>query len=68
MFRIPDMIKLSSKNAEFTLDYLKILKSIRRIEKVADRALSIASLVYYAKLGGEISQSIDVSDNILSSN
>lgn len=58
-----DMIKLSTKNTDFTLEYLEILKSIRRIEKVADRALSLASLIYYAKLGGAISQSIDVSDN-----
>lgn len=59
-----DMIKLSHKNTAFTLDYLEILKSIRRIEKVADRALSLASLVYYAKLGGGISQDIEVSCNI----
>ena len=55
-----DMIKLSHANTDNTMEYLDILKSIRRIEKVADRALSLASLVYYAKLGGGISQDINI--------
>jgi phosphate transport system protein len=32
----------------------KMLSSLRKSEKIADRALSIASLLLYASIGGEI--------------
>jgi len=34
----------------------KMLSSLRKSEKIADRALSIASLLLYASIGGEIHQ------------
>jgi len=47
--RISDEIELSK-------DYLDILSSLRRLEKVADRAASIANLLVFAQVGGEIHQ------------
>lgn len=55
-----EVIGLAGKDEEKSLEYYEVLNAVRRIEKVADRALSIASLVYYAKLGGEISQDINI--------
>ena len=52
-----NILKLITKNAELSRDYFDILSSLRRIEKVADRAVSIASLMQFAHLGGEIGQS-----------
>jgi len=47
--------KLSSK-VELSKYYLDILSSLRRLEKVADRAASIANLLVFAHLGGELHQ------------
>lgn len=48
------MLELLAKNRELTRDYLDLLSSLRRLEKVADRAVSIANLLLYAHFGGEI--------------
>jgi len=37
----------------------KIISSFRKSEKIADRVLSIASLLLYAEIGGELYQDID---------
>ncbi|MFK5986084.1 MAG: PhoU domain-containing protein [Pseudomonadota bacterium] len=55
-----EIIALTTQQPELSLEYLEVLSAVRRIEKIADRALSIASLVYYAKIGGEISQEIEI--------
>ena len=47
--------KLSSK-IELSKDYLDVLSSLRRLEKVADRATSIANLLVFAHIGGELHQ------------
>ncbi len=57
-----NIMKLSSSNIELTLDYLTVLSAIRRVERVSDRALSIASILYYAKLGGELRQDLPPDD------
>ena len=36
--------------------YHKMLSALRKSEKIADRAVSIASLLLFAKVGGEIHQ------------
>ena len=43
-------------NIMLSQDYQDIMQALRRLEKVADRALSIASLMHYAKLGGVITK------------
>jgi len=52
-----NILKKTKKDQEFSKDYLDILSSLRHLEKNADRALSIAALMYFAKVGGEIKQS-----------
>jgi len=49
-----NILKLISKNLELSKDYFDLLSSFRRLEKIADRASSIANLLLFAKLGGEI--------------
>ncbi|WP_290125344.1 hypothetical protein [Aliarcobacter butzleri] len=38
-------------------EYFDILSSLRRLEKIADRAVSIAKLLQFAQIGGDIVQS-----------
>jgi phosphate transport system protein len=51
-----NILKMITKNKELSKDYFEVLSSLRRLEKVADRAASIANLLLYAHLGGEIHQ------------
>lgn len=51
-----NILKKTKKDQEFSKDYLDILSALRHLEKNADRALSIAALMYFAKVGGEIRQ------------
>jgi len=55
-----DMIETTllteAKKAKDFTKYHQMLSSLRKSEKVADRAMSIASLLLYAKNGGEIHQ------------
>ncbi|MDD2698482.1 MAG: PhoU family transcriptional regulator [Arcobacteraceae bacterium] len=50
-----DVLKKSSSEAEF-VSYHDMLSALRKSEKVADRALSIAALLLYARNGGQIHQ------------
>ncbi len=52
-----NLLKLITKKQELSKDYFEIMSSLRRLEKVADRAASIANLLVFAKMGGEIGQS-----------
>lgn len=47
-------LKLVSKNIELSKDYFDLLSSLRRLEKTADRAASIANLLLFAQVGGEM--------------
>ncbi|WP_419770797.1 MAG: phosphate signaling complex PhoU family protein [Candidatus Marinarcus sp.] len=51
-----NILKMITKNRELSKDYFDMLGSFRRLEKVADRAASIANLLLYAHVGGEINQ------------
>lgn len=51
-----DVLKQSTPQVEF-IKYHSMLSALRKSEKVADRALSIASLLLYSKNGGQIHQS-----------
>lgn len=48
------LLKKIDKNMSLSLDYQNVMAALRRLEKVADRALSIAGLLHYAKIGGEL--------------
>ncbi|MAD42765.1 MAG: PhoU family transcriptional regulator [Arcobacter sp.] len=52
-----NILKLISKNLELSKEYFDILSSLRRLERTADRASSIASLALFAHIGGDIMQS-----------
>lgn len=51
-----NLLMLITKDYELTKDYIDTLRAIRKLEKVAGRALSIANLLVYAEIGGEIHQ------------
>lgn len=52
-----NILKLISKNLDLSKEYFDILSSLRRLEKIADRAVSIANLLQFAQVGGDIVQS-----------
>ena len=52
-----NILKLISKNLDLSKEYFDILSSLRRLEKIADRAVSIAKLLQFAQIGGDIVQS-----------
>ena len=52
-----NILKLISKNLDLSKEYFDILSSLRRLEKIADRAVSIAKLLHFAQIGGDIVQS-----------
>ncbi len=49
-----NILKLISKNLDLSKDYFDVLSSLRKLEKTADRAVSIANLLVYAQIGGEL--------------
>lgn len=48
------LLKKINNEVHLSSDYQNIMAALRRLEKIADRALSIANLMHYAKIGGEI--------------
>lgn len=49
-----NILKLIAKNLDLSKEYFDILSALRRLEKTADRAVSIANLLQFAQVGGEI--------------
>jgi len=49
-----NILKLVSKNLELSKEYFDVMSSLRRLEKTADRATSVANLLLFAEVGGEI--------------
>ncbi len=52
-----NILKLITKKLDLSKEYFDILSSLRRLEKIADRSLSIAKLLQFAQIGGDIVQS-----------
>ncbi|PLY05873.1 MAG: PhoU family transcriptional regulator [Arcobacter sp.] len=52
-----NILKLISKKIELSRDYFEVLSSLRKLEKISGRASSIANLLLFAEVGGEIGQS-----------
>jgi phosphate transport system protein len=48
------LLKKINSDMNLTKDYQDIMAALRRLEKIADRALSIATLMHYAKVGGSM--------------
>ena len=51
-----NILKLITKNIELSKDYFDVLSSLRKLEKISGRASSIANLLVFAEMGGEIGQ------------
>ncbi len=49
-----NLLKKMNKNIQLSREYQGAMVALRRLEKIADRALSIAFLMQYAVIGGEI--------------
>ncbi|MBU3014445.1 PhoU family transcriptional regulator [Poseidonibacter lekithochrous] len=52
-----NILKLISKNLELSKEYFDILSSLRKLDRTADRASSIANLAIFAQVGGDIIRS-----------
>ena len=52
-----NILKLISKNLDLSKEYFDILSALRRLEKIAERSVSIANLLQFAQVGGDIVQS-----------
>ena len=50
-----NILKLITQKLDLSKEYFDLLSSLRRLEKIADRSVSIASLLQFAKLGGDSS-------------
>ena len=48
------LLKKMKKELHLSYQYQSVMAALRRLEKIADRALSIANLMHYAKIGGEL--------------
>ena len=48
------LLKKMKKELHLSYEYQGVMAALRRLEKIADRSLSIANLMHYAKIGGEI--------------
>lgn len=50
------LLKKISNDIQLSNEYQEVMFSLRRLEKIADRALSVALLMHFAKVGGEINR------------
>lgn len=50
------LLKKINDDMHLSREYQNIMEALRRLEKIADRALSIANLMHFAKVGGEMGQ------------
>jgi phosphate transport system protein len=49
-----DLLNLISSSHELSADYVKVLSTLRKLERTGDRTVNIASLLLYAQQGGEL--------------
>jgi phosphate transport system protein len=49
-----DLLNLISESHELSADYVKVLSTLRKLERTGDRTVNIASLLLYAQEGGEL--------------
>ncbi|GFO72216.1 phosphate transport system protein [Bathymodiolus japonicus methanotrophic gill symbiont] len=50
------LLKKISNDIQLSNEYQAVMFTLRRLEKIADRALNIASLMHFAKVGGDINR------------
>lgn len=49
-----DLLNLISDSHELSADYVKVLSTLRKLERTGDRTVNIAALLLYAQQGGEL--------------
>jgi len=49
-----DLLNIISESHELSADYVKVLSTLRKLERTGDRTVNIASLLLYAQQGGEL--------------
>ena len=49
-----ELLTLIINADELSIEYVKVLGTLRKLERIGDRAVNIASLMLYAKKGGEL--------------
>ena len=49
-----DLLNLISESHELSADYVKVLGTLRKLERTGDRTVNIATLLLYAQQGGEL--------------
>jgi phosphate transport system protein len=49
-----DLLNLISSSHDLSADYVKVLSTLRKLERTGDRTVNIASLLLYAQQGGEL--------------
>lgn len=49
-----DLLNLISQSHELSTDYVKVLSTLRKLERTGDRTVNIAALLLYAQQGGEL--------------
>ncbi len=49
-----NILKLISKHIELSKDYFEVLSSLRKLEKISGRAVSIANLLVFAEIGKDL--------------
>ena len=49
-----ELLNLIIDANEFAVEYVKVLGTLRKLERIGDRTVNIASLMVYAQKGGEL--------------
>lgn len=49
-----DLLNLIAESHELSADYVKVLSTLRKLERTGDRTVNIATLLLYAQEGGEL--------------
>ncbi|HZF70088.1 phosphate signaling complex PhoU family protein [Sulfuricurvum sp.] len=49
-----DILALIMTNSEHSMEYINVLGTLKNLERIADRGVSIAALLVYAQKGGEL--------------
>lgn len=49
-----DLLNLISDSHELSVDYVRVLGTLRKLERIGDRTVNIAALLLYAQEGGEL--------------
>jgi len=49
-----ELLTLIINSNELSIEYVKVLGTLRKLERIGDRAVNIASLMLYAQKGGEL--------------